>query len=153
MVTLWCNRSNCVCSTQLHGFLLVHTLGFVNCRKVTCIADSTEELILAYFFLLPSFSRFDNFIAPYSEMSHQLTIFKNKLSELCEGICTLEKQVNVYYDDPRYTTGGKYCRCLKTLAARWAIAYEVPEEVLDILALNSISYVRIPPGTCLKYVS
>ena len=34
--------------------------------------------------------------------------------------------------------------------ARWAVGYTVSEGVLDILSLNSISYVRIPAGTCLK---
>lgn len=36
------------------------------------------------------------------------------------------------------------------LDGRWGIAYEVTEDVADILALNSISYIRIPPGRCLS---
>lgn len=38
------------------------------------------------------------------------------------------------------------------LVSRWAVAFEVTEDVLDILALNSVSYVRIPAGICLAFV-
>ena len=36
--------------------------------------------------------------------------------------------------------------------SRWAVAFEVTEDVLDTLALNSVSYVRIPAGICLAFV-
>lgn len=34
--------------------------------------------------------------------------------------------------------------------SRWATAYTVPEDVVDFLSLNNISYVRIPPSKCLS---
>ena len=39
--------------------------------------------------------------------------------------------------------------CARESAAKWAVACEVSEDVLDVLSLNSISYIRIPPGICL----
>lgn len=36
------------------------------------------------------------------------------------------------------------------VVSRWATAYTVPEEVVDFLSLNNISYVRIPPSKCLS---
>ena len=37
------------------------------------------------------------------------------------------------------------------VGCRWGIAYEVPEDMIDLLALNSISVIRIPPGKCLSF--
>ena len=40
--------------------------------------------------------------------------------------------------------------CARESAAKWAVACEVSEDVLDVLSLNSISYIRIPPGIVTK---
>ena len=83
-------------------------------------------------------------------MDHECRLFKKKLHDLCGKTVNLSKQVNVYYDDPRFSSDRTGVFWGLFLGSRWGIAYEVPEEVVDILALNNISYVRIPPGKCLS---
>ncbi|KAK8830135.1 hypothetical protein AV274_1196 [Blastocystis sp. ATCC 50177/Nand II] len=107
--------------------VLLSYMGFFS--KMACNAEETDEMILAY----------TNIEAPYAEMEKQSIELRKKLKEVLNDESIIGKGVNVYYDDPRFSPE----------VARWAVGYMVPESVLDILALNSISYVRIPAGKCL----
>lgn len=97
-------------------------------------------------------NRYDNFEAPYLTMDYECRLFKKKLVDLCGSEINLSKQVNVYYDDPRFSSDRTGMVCSLVVGSRWGIAFEVPEDVVDILALNNISYVRIPSGKCLSYI-
>ena len=44
------------------------------------------------------------------------------------------------------------CIFVYGIGCRWGIAYEVPEDMIDLLALNNISVIRIPPGKCLSFM-
>ena len=111
-------------------FVFLSYMGFFS--KVFCTAEEMEEMILA----------FDNCIGPYQEMDNHCREFKRRIEDLLQGYIKVSKQVNIYYDDPRFPSN----------TSRWATAYIVPEEVVDCLSLNNISYVRIPPSKCLSIV-
>ena len=113
----------------LLAFIIVF-LGYMGFFSVVqCVTKETEELILAY----------SNFNAPFLEIDHHGRLLRNELMKLCPNVVNNTTEVHIYYDDPRFTNP----------LSRWAVAFEVTEDVLDILALNSVSYVRIPAGICL----
>ena len=66
------------------------------------------EMILAYVLhAITVMDRFDNCIGPYQEMDRYCKEFKHRMELLFEGKVKIGKQVNVYYDDPRFPSSSK----------------------------------------------
>lgn len=86
------------------GFFSYHMFHCFSCRKVLCTAEEVKEIILAYLIVDIVNNRYDNYEAPYIAMDHQSRVFEEKLAELCGDTVPLTKQVNIYYDDPRFTS-------------------------------------------------
>ena len=109
MGSYWRNRNNRFSLSLLHGFFLVEEkFSKVICRKVTCTAEEMEEMILAYALHVKIvIARFDNCIGPYQEMDSYCQEFKHRMELLFQGRVKIRKQVNVYYDDPRFPSASK----------------------------------------------
>ena len=72
-------------------------------RKVVCSAEEVKETVLAYDFVVFLSIRYDNFEGPYLAMDRECKYFKQKLSALLGNNVPLTKQINIYYEDPRFT--------------------------------------------------
>ena len=134
------------------GFFSLNFYRVFTYSKMACNAEETDEMILAFVHLYHLMPSYTNIEAPYAEMEKQSIELRKKLKEVLNDESIIGKGVNVDYDDPRFSPEGIACISSFTVVARWAVGYMVPESVLDILALNSISYVRIPAGKCLVFV-
>lgn len=86
------------------GFFSYYMFPCFSCRKVLCTAEEVNEIILAYVTRILVKCRYDNYEAPYIAMDHQSRVFEEKLAELCGDAVPLTKQVNIYYDDPRFSS-------------------------------------------------
>lgn len=66
-----------------------------------------EEMILAFPLRNGINCRFDNCIGPYQEMDNHCREFRRRIEDLLQGYIKVSKQVNIYYDDPRFPSNSR----------------------------------------------
>ena len=89
------------------GFFSYAWVAKLTDRKVFCTAEEMEEMILAFILRNRISYRFDNCIGPYQEMDNHCREFKRRIEDLLQGYITVSKQVNIYYDDPRFPSNSR----------------------------------------------
>lgn len=89
------------------GFFSYIRIAQLTDRKVFCTAEEMEEMILAFPLRNGINCRFDNCIGPYQEMDNHCREFRRRIEDLLQGYIKVSKQVNIYYDDPRFPSNSR----------------------------------------------
>ena len=89
------------------GFFSYIRIAQLTDRKVFCTAEEMEEMILAFPLRNGINCRFDNCIGPYQEMDNHCREFRRRIEALLQGYIKVSKQVNIYYDDPRFPSNSR----------------------------------------------